>query len=417
MPGASSTPGLIHISSLPRPSVSTPTRSSPRHNTSRKHQHQQPTNHPSGSPKQNNKATPRSKAATSTADEMTTTDDEPLFVSLATGPPSAGTRSRTKAHRSRPQQEAQQDLSTFDYNLGQPSREYDSASPSLVSRSAPRPSHHHLEQHHDRSNARRNTNKIRTSRQAAQPSSSSDEWDMPTPSNGDATTNAASSQPLSWQQELLTQSSSEKTTRPKKNNSNTNRGQRTTPTNANHSTHEISPRPAKGGGKNQQGQGARPALTASQSEGTPNALTWQQQLLQTSGGGGTNSISSMQTSQSAGNATPAKLRRQQQKDNETFGIGTLALDQSDSDAANGYHHHHTNGTHSPRTPQRRSDRTSSKKEASQPIAFSPSAEPRYAGPTFHNSPLPSSLPTPSFILRKQQQQQQQLQQQQQQQQQ
>lgn len=246
--------------------------------------------------------------------------------------------------------------------------------------------------------------------QQSSSSSSADEWDMPVATPG-RTVPVAN---LTWQQqEGLSRSASmgqvraDKARRSKKGTVGSNTvvtdGKNTSAGRARSgSLRHVASNPSTGSQASPHKQ--RPPLNGfhSDSAATTTGLTWQQELLQSSGG--ERSISP-QKSHTASGKGPS--RRQQQRDEQTFGIGSLDLTSGESASEDLF------GALEPeRTPRRSKNQQQQKQQKhsgdisarhqqyATPTKVSMPAEERYAGPTFHNSPLPSSLPTPSFLLRR-----------------
>ncbi|BGP02643.1 Proteophosphoglycan ppg4 [Rhodotorula toruloides ATCC 204091] len=218
-----------------------------------------------------------------------------------------------------------------------------------------------------------------------------DAWDMP------AVPQQSSDKPkesLSWQQELLRSGSLNSHSR---NGSNGKAGDspaartrsRTAKTTSN-------PQPASNNSK------SRPPLTTSVSDfgtSTNPALNWQQEMLLR-----TDDAQLVQQQSSSSNTsstlTPARQRRNQIKDSITFGVAGLDLSEDDADVFGS----------SASTPRRQQQQQRPRAQQSAPVLSTGSTgystpvkvvpEARYAGPTFHNSPAPSSLPVPSFLLRR-----------------
>ncbi|GAA6049591.1 hypothetical protein JCM3770_005024 [Rhodotorula araucariae] len=215
-----------------------------------------------------------------------------------------------------------------------------------------------------------------------------DAWDMPTVA-GDAF-----KQNLSWQQELLRNGSV--------NSRDTGRAKGDSPV-ARPRSRDVAGRDTRTGGSPSSASSSstgkpRPPLHASLSEnGTTGAgpsLNWQQELLLQMDPAAT--AQQQPPANAAAGLTPARQRRNQIKDSITFGLSNLDLSEDDNDvfASPG----------SRRSGQQSRGRTQPSSVAatgfSTPTKPQQLAEPRYAGPTFHNSPAPSSLPTPSFMRRK-----------------
>lgn len=226
-------------------------------------------------------------------------------------------------------------------------------------------------------------------------SSSADEWDMPL---GAAVVPGAG-QSLNWQQELS--GSAVKATGGARKG-NVNRANRTK---------------VESNGSLKATAKARPSLPASFSDTASNHsnsysansssnLTWQQELLQQQSA----SSGSQPQRQHTPTSTPIKNARHQQRDDETFGSG-LSLSNLDINQSNYQHtptkdNYHTGGNNStprrsqPPRPMPQQSHSTPNPKLSTPVKSAISVQ-RYAGPTFHNSPSAGSLPTPSFLLRRQ----------------
>ncbi|GAA5928773.1 proline-rich nuclear receptor coactivator motif-containing protein [Sporobolomyces koalae] len=240
-----------------------------------------------------------------------------------------------------------------------------------------------------------------------------DAWDMPVLAGGaGAHRTSEPKENLSWQQELL-KSAPVNTVSRRGNKVSDSPGSRAGPRN-----------PARQSAPTSRQHNARPPLNTSASDtsmSTTNpSLNWQQEMLlqtdlQTSAltDRRANSSSPIKSStayvhgQSHQNVTPARQRQQRIKDSITFGLTDLHLSEADDysakedpNFASPVSRH--NSTSSRRTPRRVSppavaaELVTPTKQQDQL-----SLGPRYAGPTFHNSPAPSSLPVPSFVLRRQ----------------
>lgn len=216
-----------------------------------------------------------------------------------------------------------------------------------------------------------------------------DEWDMPATASaagGAARGNAdAPKESLSWQQELL------------RNGSVGSHSSSQPPRNGNSGSPISRPRSRGHVAKDQQRK-QRPALTTSHSESfvaSSSTLNWQQELLLR-----TDEVQLVQqvTVTAGPNATPARQRRNQIKDSITFGLANLDLAETAFDDSIG-------SPVAPASSRRQQKRTSHTPQVvvDDQLVATPtkSVEPRYAGPTFHNSPAPSALPMPSFMLRRQ----------------
>ncbi|GAA6061221.1 hypothetical protein JCM10212_002680 [Sporobolomyces blumeae] len=254
-------------------------------------------------------------------------------------------------------------------------------------------------------------------------SSSEDEWDMPAVARQSGPTAAQPKEALSWQQELLR-------TAPNGHASTRSRDQVDSPKTRPSRSRNTVPGASRHGAP----KAARPPLQSSQSDtaapassGNP-ALNWQQAMLlssdlQTSALTDRRVHSSSPTKPSHpqvnSGMTPARQRQHRIKDSITFGLSDLDLSEFDGELEPS---HSDVGYQSPvsrhnSTTRRHGHHASTSKGGSRRV--SPPAvefttptktagaglevvgEPRYAGPTFHNSPAPSSLPVPSFVLRRQ----------------
>ncbi|KAI5479140.1 hypothetical protein MNV49_004000 [Pseudohyphozyma bogoriensis] len=199
--------------------------------------------------------------------------------------------------------------------------------------------------------------------------SSADEWDMPVASTGPGT---PVSNGLTWQQEEALKSASKSHS---KNNSSSSISQ--------HNNGGARSRNASGrGGKaDNKDKASRAAVSSSLSESAPSGLNWQQQLLQSA------PTASPQPTLDQPHLSPGKARRAQLRDEETFGL-------SPSGSSSALDDLFSPNNRRMRTPPHHHTPT---KNAGTPVG---PVEPRYAGPTFHNSPAPSTLPTPTFLLRR-----------------
>ncbi|GAA6027349.1 hypothetical protein JCM8097_002616 [Rhodosporidiobolus ruineniae] len=231
--------------------------------------------------------------------------------------------------------------------------------------------------------------------------SSGDEWEVP----------AVPVQPkenLSWQQEMLRNGSAAAlNSRQKGTESPSSRPRSRVNTNVGGGGTGKDARTTGSGGSASSGGGrSRPPLHTSISDNgaaTGPSLNWQQELLlQTPDLTALHQPSPVKPVSSA--LTPARQRRNQQRDNETFGLGELDLNDEDEFAdifaspgrggGNQYGGSRNSSNSSSSTTTGFSTPTKALSPPSGPV------EPRYAGPTFHNSPAPSSLPVPSFMLRR-----------------
>ena len=247
---------------------------------------------------------------------------------------------------------------------------------------------------------------------------------MPTTSR--AQPNGNNLEPLTWQQTSLStasQATTSRTAQPERSRSTKQSNKATKPN-----------------GK----IGARPHLSGAVSDSavlpaTGSTLNWQQELFQSNA----NSTSFDQAiespsvvshkrqqsptkSSSSANLNSNHSRKQQAKVDQTFGIANL--DFNPPSAPSPRTQQPRNGSTTDRqakssktslkspkpsrsssnsllppstpTPQSKSNSGTSTPRGSS--AASAGGEARYAGPTFHNSPAPSSLPMPSFLLKRQQ---------------
>lgn len=235
------------------------------------------------------------------------------------------------------------------------------------------------------------------SHQRPSASSSSDEWDMPTVAN-----DGKQKQSMTWQQETL----------------------RSTPGGGQRQRVESVPTRSSGGAnkeaRKQQSKSSkaqrRPPLGGSVSDSAA-GLTWQQELLQQSDSAPTPNRYSSSSSPSKNASTN---RHQQERDEQTFGMGGLeigdkgqfAMDDLFSPPPPSPNHNHAYNQHQNNVSQNQSGGNTNggnnksgggrqQQQSKAPSTPTRAVEARYAGPTFHNSPAPSSLPTPSFLLRRQ----------------
>ncbi|GAA5885110.1 hypothetical protein JCM16303_006406 [Sporobolomyces ruberrimus] len=261
----------------------------------------------------------------------------------------------------------------------------------------------------------RNTNNYGSKRH----SSSGDEWDMP--GSGLNRSNEPKEN-LSWQQELFKSAPTAQSSRNLHHHkvtdspgSRTGVAPRTTrrsaPTPQQH--RNIAPRPA-----------LHPSLSdsnaATNSSSSNPSLNWQQEMLlqsdlQTSNlattdrrvhsASPTKPTSNHVQSNSTSTMTPARQRQHRIKDSITFGLNDLDLSElHEAPQQQSYHnspvsrHNSMRGT---RTTPRRNSPPAVAEAVTPTKQDTNNLGPRYAGPTFHNSPAPSSLPVPSFVLRRQ----------------
>lgn len=233
--------------------------------------------------------------------------------------------------------------------------------------------------------------------------SSGDEWDMPTLAQVSAKEN------LSWQQELLAKGSAE----PSARRSNQADGSRRTASGP--PSRPTSARPGQGGGRQQGAKSHRPVLHGSVSDSSgaglgagASGLTWQQEMLQHIGGGQPATAPSFGALEDTITGTPDRRnngsnhnRRHQQRDAETFGLGGLSVDDPFGPLTPSRHHNQARPVHHPSPRVQSSHHQHQHQHHQASVTPTKPTEPRYAGPTFHNSPAPSSLPMPSFMLRRQ----------------
>ncbi|GAA5848055.1 hypothetical protein JCM9279_007433 [Rhodotorula babjevae] len=226
-------------------------------------------------------------------------------------------------------------------------------------------------------------------------------WDMPAFA---ASGTDSPKQSLSWQQELLRSGSTRSATRGDSPVSRPrSRGVSSTAKDSRSSAQASSSTATK----------SRPTLHTSHSEtGTTGAgpsLNWQQELLLSMDPAQQPQPSQAQQQQQQLGApagiTPARQRRNQIKDSITFGLANVDLSEDDADvfASPGSRRGgHAGASRGGRSTQSSSAPTSFATPPRAPQQAAPAGlvEPRYAGPTFHNSPAPSSLPMPSFMLRR-----------------
>ena len=251
--------------------------------------------------------------------------------------------------------------------------------------------------------------------------SSEDEWDMPSIGGGGGGKRASAvKESLSWQQELLKTTST--SVAPTRNNRtrNENKVFESSPNSrpSPRQTRNSVPTPHRHAPNNK----PRPVLHPSLSDTNPSSnpcLNWQQEMLlqtdlQTSAlSENRRTHSSSPTKPSpvtvthtapSSTMTPARQRQQRIKDSITFGLNDLDLSDDAHSAEDIFnspisrHNSMNRRTHQNQGMRRQSPPTNT--EFATPTK-SDSLEPRYAGPTFHNSPAPSSLPVPSFVLRRQ----------------
>ena len=236
---------------------------------------------------------------------------------------------------------------------------------------------------------------------------------MPLPSSSSARSNAL--EPLTWQQTSLSTaapSPAARTPAPERTRS-------AKPSNKPSAKKEkVAPRPHL--------HGSASDSAALPSTGSP--LNWQQELFQSN----PNSSSSFDqpietttkrqhspTKQSHPNTQNTK--RQSAKDDETFGLANLEFNPASPRPQRTPHSTSTNdrstkpsksslkspkpsrsSSNSLLPPSTPTSKSTSNSGTSTPRSALGPGETRYAGPTFHNSPAPSSLPMPSFLLKRQQ---------------
>ncbi|GAA5958911.1 hypothetical protein JCM8115_000686 [Rhodotorula mucilaginosa] len=231
-----------------------------------------------------------------------------------------------------------------------------------------------------------------------------DEWDMPVLNIGgnqqQQDKSAKPKESLSWQQELLRAGSNTSSATTARNGNNGSPVSR--PRSRVQPAKDLRPAPMT---SNNSAGRSRPALATSHSDSFPStsssssSLNWQQELLLR-----TDEVQLVQqvtatttTTTAVTNFTPARQRRNQIKDSITFGIANLdlAATAAETDVFSG----------APASSNRRQKRAAiTPQVVVDNLVATPTktaVEPRYAGPTFHNSPAPSALPMPSFMLRRQ----------------
>ncbi|GAA5901514.1 hypothetical protein JCM6882_006301 [Rhodosporidiobolus microsporus] len=226
--------------------------------------------------------------------------------------------------------------------------------------------------------------------------SSGDEWEVPA-------VPVKPKENLSWQQELLrsgSTSSSTQNVRARGNESPQSRP-RSRVNGKDARTTGSSGSSSSTGGK------ARPPLHASVSDnGTSSgpSLNWQQELLLHTPD--LTALHQPSPVKPVSGLTPARQRRNQQRDNLTFGLGDLDLEDGNEEFDDIFASPGRNGGRNAPHLSQASSRNRTNPNSAAPTGFSTptkpvqTLEPRYAGPTFHNSPAPSSLPVPSFMLRR-----------------
>ncbi|GAA5870702.1 hypothetical protein JCM3774_001729 [Rhodotorula dairenensis] len=228
-----------------------------------------------------------------------------------------------------------------------------------------------------------------------------DEWDMPV-LGADAQQHhhqqdkaAKPKESLSWQQELLRSGSNNlATSRSGNNGSPVSR-----PRSRGQGPKDLRPAPMSATGRS-----GRPALTTSHSESftaSSSSLNWQQELLLRTDE--VQLVQQVSTTTAVTSLTPARQRRNQIKDSITFGLADLDLVGGEADVFSG------SPVAAPASSNRRQQQQQKRSAPQQQhvvveslgVTPTKAVEPRYAGPTFHNSPAPSALPMPSFMLRRQ----------------
>ncbi|GAA5907759.1 proline-rich nuclear receptor coactivator motif-containing protein [Sporobolomyces salmoneus] len=120
------------------------------------------------------------------------------------------------------------------------------------------------------------------------------------------------------------------------------------------------------------------------------------------GGGGNGTVT-------GGGVSTQRQRQQRMKDSITFGLSDLDTSEFDhhhSGAGVGITRRNSLGRRHPSTAVTTPRKHREQVELVSTLTTTPTKQqemlgPRYAGPTFHNSPAPSSLPVPSFVLRRQ----------------
>ena len=242
------------------------------------------------------------------------------------------------------------------------------------------------------------------------------------PSTSYAKPNGNHLEPLTWQQTTLSPAPPSTATR----------------TTAPERTRSVKQpnKPSKANGK----IGTRPHLIGSVSDSatlpsTGSTLNWQQELFQSTANSTTSfdqalessskrhqspTKSSTTSSHPHTNSNPNQSRKQQVKDEETFGIANSPPTASPRPRTSAPGDRQTKSSKtSLKSPKPSRTSSNSLLPPSTPTSQSTSnsgtttprgtttsiggaGEARYAGPTFHNSPAPSSLPMPSFLLKRQQ---------------
>lgn len=200
-----------------------------------------------------------------------------------------------------------------------------------------------------------------------------DSWEMPLPSPA-ATAGGVK---LTWQQEESLKASNNTSSR------QSSQHVRSRTDSASASTR----RNQRGNGSGGNNNNGRPVLNGSLSD-TPSStkvsnggLTWQQTLLQSP----SSTLLSSPLLYPNSTTTPQKQKKNQQRDYETFGFNSLSLDSPSLTLSEDVF-----------APTPSSASSSPTKFGGNVLA----AGTRYAGPTFHNSPLAKELPMPSFMKRR-----------------
>ena len=228
-----------------------------------------------------------------------------------------------------------------------------------------------------------------------------DEWDMPVLHiSGNQQQQDKSAKPkesLSWQQELLRAGSNNASSAATTGRNGNNGSPVSRPRSRVQPAKDLRPAPMT---SNNSAGRSRPALATLHSDSFPSSsssLNWQQELLlRTDEVQLVQQVTATTTTTAVTSVTPARQRRNQIKDSITFGIATLDLAAAaETDVFSG----------APASSNRRHKRaTAVAPQVVENLVATPTktaVEPRYAGPTFHNSPAPSALPMPSFMLRRQ----------------
>ncbi|GAA6002467.1 hypothetical protein JCM10207_001136 [Rhodosporidiobolus poonsookiae] len=228
--------------------------------------------------------------------------------------------------------------------------------------------------------------------------SSGDEWEMPAAKPSEA---AKPKENLSWQQELLRSGAGSALNSKSKGNDTNGARPRSRLNGGGGNGKDSLSRNGSLGSSASHGKPRPPLPTSVSENGTASgaSLNWQQELLLHTTDLSTLHQPSPSKPVPVTTLTPARQRRNQIKDSITFGLANIDLDELDDELDDVF-----------ASPGRRQashghSHSSSRQTSAAQTGFSTPTkaplEPRYAGPTFHNSPAPSSLPVPSFLLRKQ----------------